>query len=460
MLMVQYVWNGTSGDDDLDASGSTSSVVLRGYDGDDTLRGGFGADRLAGHDGHNLLYGNDGNDFLFVSPNPMQFDTVYGGNGYDTLVVGLTAAQYATPAIRAALSQLDHFIARQASDPTAHFVSEALHLDVAGVEASSVRVEATLKPVNKVVPGALAVFFENDAVSYLGTDYTLGSRWVVDGANFVQGATFAVVERDWNMVGSADFNGDLKADVLWQNTATGAVSVWTMDGDAFLQGNTVLTPPAGSGWEVFGTGDFNGDGRAEILMARTVTDPATNLPYADLSVLTLTADGQGLLSADPIAKADSGWSVAGIGDFDGDGKSDLLWRDAAGHVAVWEMDGATFLRGDTVSVISPDWRVAGTGDFDGDGRSDILWRNTDGRVSIWEMNGLLVKDAATIYNPGADWLVAGIADHNGDGRSDIVWRHAPIAGTDVTEVKVWTMNGLAVTSAGTLAFVPNDWQTI
>ena len=195
-------------------------------------------------------------------------------------------------------------------------------------------------------------------------------------------------------------------------------------------------------------------------MARTVADPATGLLYADLAILTLAADGQTLLSVDPIAKAASGWTVAGIGDFDGDGKSDLLWRDAAGQIAIWEMDGANFLRGDTISFITADWSVAGTGDFDGDGRSDILWRNADGRVSIWEMNGLLVKDAATIYNPGTDWLVAGIADHDGDGRSDILWRHAPVAGSDTTELQVWTMHGMTVAATGTLAQVPNDWQTV
>lgn len=452
--------NGTTGNDLLDYSSFTGTVVLRGLDGDDTLLGGSGPDRLVGGDGHNLLIGNGGNDLFFVRPNPLEFNTVFGGSGRDTLVVTLTAEQYASPAIRAALSRLDYFMAKQVSEPEARFVDEVLHLDVSGVEAALVRVEAVLQPVTKVVPGAFAVFFENATQSYLGTDYTLGSRWVVDGAAFVRGATFAAVERAWHMVGSADFNGDLKADVLWQNQTTGAVSVWTMDGDTFLQGNTVLTPPAGSGWKVFGTGDFNGDGRADILMARTVTDPATGLRYADLSILTLSADGQTLLSGDNIAKAGSGWSVAGIGDFDGDGKSDLLWRDGSGHVAIWEMDGATFLRGDTVSIVTLDWSVAGTGDFDGDGRADILWRNTDGQVSIWLMNGLLVKDAATIYNPGPEWRVAGIADRDGDGRSDILWRHAPVAGSDVTELQVWTMHGMTVASAGTLAYVSNDWQTV
>ena len=38
-----------------------------------------------------------------------------------------------------------------------------------------------------------------------------------------------------------------------------------------------------------------------------------------------------------------------------------------------------------------------------------------------------------------------------------------VAGTDVTnvtELQVWTMDGLTVAAAGTLAYLSNDWQTV
>ena len=74
---------------------------------------------------------------------------------------------------------------------------------------------------------------------------------MVDGANFVSGATIAAVELSWQISGTADFNGDLKADLLWQNATTGDVAVWTMDGDTFLSGSTVFTSPKPtSGWEM------------------------------------------------------------------------------------------------------------------------------------------------------------------------------------------------------------------
>ncbi|MCZ7599520.1 MAG: VCBS repeat-containing protein [Gammaproteobacteria bacterium] len=78
-------------------------------------------------------------------------------------------------------------------------------------------------------------------------------------------------------------------------------------------------------------------------------------------------------------------------DMDGDGKSDLLWRNVAnGRNVVWFMDGSNRTgAGDTVTVNSADWEFAGLGDFNGDGRTDFLWRNlVNGRNVIWLMDGL------------------------------------------------------------------------
>ena len=35
----------------------------------------------------------------------------------------------------------------------------------------------------------------------------------------------------------------------------------------------------------------------------------------------------------------------------------------------------------------PSWTEVGIGDFNDDGHSDILWQNINGQASIWEMNG-------------------------------------------------------------------------
>ena len=44
------------------------------------------------------------------------------------------------------------------------------------------------------------------------------------------------------------------------------------------------------------------------------------------------------------------WSIVGAGDFDGDGKFDLLWRDTSGDMAIWFMNGAQ------IAVGRGDWQ--------------------------------------------------------------------------------------------------------
>ncbi|KJU84172.1 hypothetical protein MBAV_003635, partial [Candidatus Magnetobacterium bavaricum] len=52
--------------------------------------------------------------------------------------------------------------------------------------------------------------------------------------------------KEWEFKKSGDFNGDGKADILWQNTETGDVTVWLMDGVAISdKGYVVMGMP----WE-------------------------------------------------------------------------------------------------------------------------------------------------------------------------------------------------------------------
>src|SRR5260370_36654986 len=74
------------------------------------------------------------------------------------------------------------------------------------------------------------------------------------------------------------------------------------------------------------------------------------------------------------------WSIVGTGDFNGDGKCDILWRDTSGNIAIWEMNGTTVLNPNTAGVgkVATTLWVAGAGGVNGDGNSDILLRGTSG----------------------------------------------------------------------------------
>jgi hypothetical protein len=106
----------------------------------------------------------------------------------------------------------------------------------------------------------------------------------------------------------------------------------------------------------------------------------------------LGAPHQGRMPAIPRCRS---WSVAQTGDFNGDGNADILWHNTNGDTSIWLMTGTSMqvqvLSATDLGVVATSWNVPVTGDFNSDGKSDILWRNTNGDTSIWFINGALVS---------------------------------------------------------------------
>ena len=123
------------------------------------------------------------------------------------------------------------------------------------------------------------------------------------------------------------------------------------------------------------------------------------------------------------------WKVRGSGDFNGDGRADVFWRnDTTGRNYVQFMNGASILGSSdyTVDVADQAWQVAAIRDFDADGRDDLYWRNNQtGRNDLWLMNGAAIKSFATVYNePNQNWQIVNSGDYNADGFADLLWRNA------------------------------------
>ncbi|MFC7478470.1 hypothetical protein ACFQS7_29390 [Dankookia sp. GCM10030260] len=154
--MVQNVFTGGADDNQLDASAFTTTVVLRGLAGRDILIGGSGADRIDGGLGADLLQGGAGNDQFFVALGKDlvagQYDIIEGGTGNDELIITLNSAQLGTAEMKVELARLKTFLADHGSDPTAHFISDVLHVDLSGVEAARLRVDGVMKTLAEVVP--------------------------------------------------------------------------------------------------------------------------------------------------------------------------------------------------------------------------------------------------------------------------------------------------------------------
>ena len=144
--------------------------------------------------------------------------------------------------------------------------------------------------------------------------------------------------------------------------------------------------------------------------------------------------------------------MAGVADFNGDGKKDILWHDTTqGLLYVWYMNGVTKTGAAPLSPnqIDPKWRMAGIADFNGDGKKDILWHDaTLGLLYVWYMDGVTKTGGAPLtpnsINP--KWRIGGIRDLDNDGNPDIVWQ-------DTTQglLYVWYMDGVTKISGAPLA---------
>ena len=71
-----------------------------------------------------------------------------------------------------------------------------------------------------------------------------------------------------------------------------------------------------------------------------------------------------------------------------------------GATELWEMNGFALKAAQQIAAPSTQWSIAGTGDFDDDGKSDLLWHNdVTGATELWEMNGFALKAAQQIAAP-------------------------------------------------------------
>jgi hypothetical protein len=262
------------------------------------------------------------------------------------------------------------------------------------------------------------------------------AEWSLDGGRIVADRLSGLVDQTWQLRGASDFDGDGHHDYLWQNR-NGQVAIWYMAegrrvGEGYPGGQVPAT------WSIQGVGDFDGDGQADILW-RDGTGQLAIWFKGDLADRLSPAVYPGY--ANVPAPVERAWQFSSIGDFDGDGRSDILWRHTNGQVAVWYMTGGirTAESYPGGQDLGRNWAIQGVGDFDADGRSDILWRDTAGQLAIW-FGADANRAAYPAYRNGRgpvdpSWQVKGIADYNGDARSDILWRDA--AG----QLSIWFMDG-------------------
>lgn len=178
--------------------------------------------------------------------------------------------------------------------------------------------------------------------------------------------------------------------------------------------------------------DFNGDGRTDLFSF----DLTTRIPEINLSANIRTS------ASSPIFFIPEGWQTPKYGDFNQDGKTDLVWRNPkTGENAIWLMDGTSSLDAQWLDSLQGTWTEV-VGDFDGNGTSDLFWYNsTTGEFQIWAINGAQrVKRSIGQIEPG--WEPAA-TNFTSDHRHELFWRN-PLTGQNA----VWTIDPQTLSTSG------------
>lgn len=233
--------------------------------------------------------------------------------------------------------------------------------------------------------------------------------------------------------GTLDFNGDGKSDLTFLNNTSHGAAVWQLNGAQVTANPQIGTINANSGWDYAGLGDFNGDHKTDLLF---VNDNTGGVAVWQMDGTKVTANPQ-------IGTMAAGSHLAGTADFNGDGKIDLLMiNDSTRAVEIWQMNGTQVQSKSQVGTIDDGWHFARTADFDGDGKSDLLLLNdsTSG-AAVWLMDGAQVTAKSQIgtVNTAGGWHFADVGDFNGDHKSDLLFTNDSTKG-----LAVWQMDGTDV----------------
>ena len=225
-----------------------------------------------------------------------------------------------------------------------------------------------------------------------------------------------------------DFNKDGHTDVVWWNSATGQISFWLMNGtDIASVASLGLGVAPATGWVPVGAGDLNGDGNSDLVWRNSITG----------SNAVWFLDGMQLQAvADLPAITNTYFRVVSVNDFDGDGRDDVLWRHigdpnfvdpATGQNAIWVMNASTVTGVIDLPTVDRSWRVFGSGDFNHDGHADIVWRSSNlSYTAVWFMNGTnLAGTGDFVTRDALAAPILSIADYTNDGHADLLLQRLP-----------------------------------
>ncbi|MCG8587814.1 MAG: hypothetical protein MJE66_00835 [Proteobacteria bacterium] len=314
---------------------------------------------------------------------------------------------------------------------------------------------------------------DDDLIWFNGADHSVKVHELEHSAS--QGAATPLIDPvegnlSYALIGHGDFDGDADTDYLWQRASDGDLVISVMqDGVEQFQSSLGVFNTA---YALVGTGDTDADGDDDLVWYRTQAPAAGRVTIFEIEANAKVAQNW----VGDFANTD--FRPFALGDVDKDGDDDLYWYrvyDPAGtsddrvDINYWSFEGSQRAEAGTGGAWlnaydNLTYRPEAVGDFDGDGDDDVVWRNqVDGNVVAWEIEdadgahtGTKAQRVSNVWVGqflNTEWVIVDSGDTNGDGIEDLIWYRAASGAVNIWEISALTQSQiLSVLPASNTAY--------
>jgi len=236
---------------------------------------------------------------------------------------------------------------------------------------------------------------------WLSSDYTKGT------ASFGANLNIDVIPL------TGDYDGDGKADIIVYDYHSG-IYYARLSGEGYAN---LKTLPTGLSNNDPLLGDFNGDGKMDFVLFN---------PADSLFTYWLSSDyTRGTASFGPNLEINGGEEGTMIvpltGDYDGDGKADLVIYDPVSGIYYARLSGEGYANLRSIETGLSN-NVPLLGDFNGDGKMDfVLFNPTNSLFTYWFSSDYTKGTASFgVVNLEDNFIIPLTGDYDGDGKADLL----------------------------------------